>query len=336
MSGYLERIASSALAPGGAVHPVLESIFFPSTYRRMPEHLPGKSDLAFSNPSDSRVPPEQGEGVPPRAWKESLTHAPTARIHARSAPVRGTLAPEVPPAPIATSVSDHGEQIRHPAPDAGSTFQPLVKIGRRSEIEYRTVPLSKSNDQSGEREETQDVHSKNRNESLKSGQEASPIPQSTKLAPHRSVDNVRPLESLAQASGKAQQGRIAESVSGERTSSRLLVTKTQQRVARAPHIELRGDDRPLATERSSPRVQPVVFREAAVALTPDTKNRGKSSLSHQSGQHQREPNEIQIHIGRIEVVAVPPTPAPQTAAPKPQRGAPSLDEYLRRRDGKAV
>lgn len=44
----------------------------------------------------------------------------------------------------------------------------------------------------------------------------------------------------------------------------------------------------------------------------------------------REPDEVEIHIGRIEVTAV------QTAAPsapaKPRRLAPSLDDYLRQRD----
>ena len=38
--------------------------------------------------------------------------------------------------------------------------------------------------------------------------------------------------------------------------------------------------------------------------------------------------EIQIHIGRVEVIAVPPTPP----RPLPQRRTESLDEYLRRHD----
>jgi len=49
----------------------------------------------------------------------------------------------------------------------------------------------------------------------------------------------------------------------------------------------------------------------------------------------REPDEIQIHIGRIEVTAVQPA-APTPGASKPRRSARSLDEYLRRRDGKVV
>jgi hypothetical protein len=43
-------------------------------------------------------------------------------------------------------------------------------------------------------------------------------------------------------------------------------------------------------------------------------------------------DEIQIHIGRIEVIAAPP-PAPR-AAPAPARKSMSLDDYLSRRDGR--
>jgi hypothetical protein len=46
-----------------------------------------------------------------------------------------------------------------------------------------------------------------------------------------------------------------------------------------------------------------------------------------------EPDDIQIHIGRIEVAAAPPVRA---APAKPRSRATSLDEYLRRRDGKAA
>jgi hypothetical protein len=47
---------------------------------------------------------------------------------------------------------------------------------------------------------------------------------------------------------------------------------------------------------------------------------------------EREPDEIQIHIGRIEVTAVQP-PAPR--APKPPDKAISLDAYLELRNGGA-
>jgi hypothetical protein len=46
----------------------------------------------------------------------------------------------------------------------------------------------------------------------------------------------------------------------------------------------------------------------------------------------REPEEIQIHIGRIEVTAA--RPAPARSAPVAARKSPSLDEYLKRRPGR--
>jgi hypothetical protein len=56
--------------------------------------------------------------------------------------------------------------------------------------------------------------------------------------------------------------------------------------------------------------------------------KGLSPLSDRTARSEREPDEIQIHIGRIEVTAVPPPVSrPQT---KPARKSLSLDEYLKR------
>jgi hypothetical protein len=49
---------------------------------------------------------------------------------------------------------------------------------------------------------------------------------------------------------------------------------------------------------------------------------------------EREPDEIQIHIGRIEISAVPQTPAAPSV--KATRKSSSLDDYLRRRDRRSV
>ncbi len=53
------------------------------------------------------------------------------------------------------------------------------------------------------------------------------------------------------------------------------------------------------------------------------------SSSLPSARSAREPDEVQIHIGRIEVTAVAPLPSNRSPG-KPARKSPSLDEYLKR------
>jgi hypothetical protein len=72
------------------------------------------------------------------------------------------------------------------------------------------------------------------------------------------------------------------------------------------------------------------------SINTETATYAGARISQQKDQQLSAPavkngsDEIQIHIGRIEVTAVP----PPAAAPKPKRGAkgPSLHEYLGRRD----
>ena len=57
-----------------------------------------------------------------------------------------------------------------------------------------------------------------------------------------------------------------------------------------------------------------------------------ASSSQSFATPSRASDEIEIHIGRIEVTAVQPAPTRTTPVKSPRR-APSLDDYLRRRDG---
>ena len=85
---------------------------------------------------------------------------------------------------------------------------------------------------------------------------------------------------------------------------------------------------PVAAPRPDSRV-PISESPRALAPVPRAaEKRGKA-------QHkQQEPDEIQIHIGRIEVLAMQQAPAAPVV--KPARKASSLDEYLRRRDGRTL
>lgn len=101
----------------------------------------------------------------------------------------------------------------------------------------------------------------------------------------------------------------------------------------------------LAAQTSQPRLLPELppsanasrIRSAdAVSSAPSLRTHEKSDASPSArGQTTAsDSDEIQIHIGRIEVTATAPAPI-QVAPAKPQRRAPSLEEYLRSRDGRA-
>jgi hypothetical protein len=91
---------------------------------------------------------------------------------------------------------------------------------------------------------------------------------------------------------------------------------------------------------SSPRTS---TPEATLTPPPRTSNEPYAAQARIIRQTQPSPNaarapqtppdEIQINIGRIEVIAVPP-PAPRPA-PAPARKGLSLDEYLSRGNGRA-
>lgn len=64
-------------------------------------------------------------------------------------------------------------------------------------------------------------------------------------------------------------------------------------------------------------------------LVPRSAESDRRIVSNRLEASRKEPDEIQIHIGRIEVTAVPPAPVIATP-PQPRHSVPSLDEYLQR------
>lgn len=82
---------------------------------------------------------------------------------------------------------------------------------------------------------------------------------------------------------------------------------------------------PLIAAALAPRPQPVTLR-------PPAKPNADAAQSFAS--RSRATDDIEIHIGRIEVAAIQAAPI-RSAPAKPPRRAASLDEYLKRRDGSA-
>lgn len=101
----------------------------------------------------------------------------------------------------------------------------------------------------------------------------------------------------------------------------------------APSVRQPGDAERKTTPsavipiRAIPMAQPQspLHRPLAIA-----QGQGNSDAS----RGKNEPDEIQIHIGRIEVSAISPAPSPIAA--KAPRKSSSLDDYLRRRDRRTL
>jgi hypothetical protein len=87
---------------------------------------------------------------------------------------------------------------------------------------------------------------------------------------------------------------------------------------------------PSAIEASVDFYKVVATAPRAISFNQNEKGRNRS---HRPEPDLRPPEDIQIHIGRVEVVAAPP---PRPAVPKTRREMSSLEEYLRRRDGKTA
>jgi len=86
----------------------------------------------------------------------------------------------------------------------------------------------------------------------------------------------------------------------------------------------------IAENLIRPNNQQIFRRESKASASAA---REKGDLSGRPIPTEREADEVQIHIGRIEVTAV--SQAVARAATKPARKGLNLEEYLRRRDGRA-
>jgi hypothetical protein len=140
------------------------------------------------------------------------------------------------------------------------------------------------------------------------------------LAPGPQKKMKTPVVSVNQSNPADQHRQAAQNPPGESTRA-LPDQKISEHQELAPSVAV--------TQRSLEEIVPAL----ANPITAANKKEGMSSRNARPAQ--RESDEIEFHIGRIEVIAVPPAPAAATN-PKRKHGAPSLDEYLRRSTRRAV
>jgi hypothetical protein len=158
--------------------------------------------------------------------------------------------------------------------------------------------------------------------SLATGDAASLGPNAKNEAAQRR-SGARPGEDLR------PEGRVDR----QRTPSRPLLSKADMEG---------GEERSpkSAWDTGSPERYDAGFDgEAGEALRTREFNQGrllprvKPEAAPRSAPAEREPDKVEIHIGRIEVTAVP-QEAPRPAATRPRKSL-DLSEYLKRRDGRA-
>jgi hypothetical protein len=145
----------------------------------------------------------------------------------------------------------------------------------------------------------------------------------------------RGAESAANAAAR-REGRIGS----QRAPFRPLLSAAESESAesnwdnaadRERHVRS-GDG--LEREDSEPEssFRALLPRESRSPLAVSGVRRAKSETFQHSAPAEREPDRVEIHIGRIEVTAVP-QEAPRPAPTRPRKSL-DLGEYLKRRDGR--
>jgi hypothetical protein len=165
-------------------------------------------------------------------------------------------------------------------------------------------------------------------------------------APFRRSAKNETTQRMARLPVNEDSRREEERIDAQATRFRPLLGKTEmQGVETRRYVTVAGTDRPARSdadfehEYSEPsRTHELNFpallpRESRRLFAGRAGERAKSEAFARSAPTEREPDRVQIHIGRIEVTAVPQDP-PRPAATRPRKSL-NLGEYLKRRDGRA-
>jgi hypothetical protein len=160
--------------------------------------------------------------------------------------------------------------------------------------------------------------------------------------PARSISTAERISSAmpAPVEGKARTG--ADARLEEKASGRSLEDQVPPPDRSASPVIVRELFVPLVTKVARDDDKAAVLAEGprqAIVQTPKPAIADFGNLPRREGTGrqmapEREPEEIQIHIGRIEVTATTPTPV-RPAPVKSARKTLTLDDYLKQRHGRA-
>jgi hypothetical protein len=220
----------------------------------------------------------------------------------------------------------HPSETIHPRP--GSLFAPY-RSAPDSPSEWleqaetvATYPARSESSTIGEPAET--VHHPARSDDLQS-----PLLPGTANEPPRIFELVERADVSPPAGNKAQHDTLEHAV----PVPPRLAPQAQRAV---PDSRYDADVQSYVPLIHPQRSEAQSARPEAPQFSTEARSMREASANLMAEEHptraEREPDDIQIHIGRIEVTAVQP-PAPR--APKAPDKAISLDAYLERRNGRA-
>jgi hypothetical protein len=320
VNGYLQRIALSALKPGGSIQPILDSVFSPPNFVSGPQAFLQETPQPVTAPGPSEL-------------------APRAELQPSAGATNNCAISAPEPAPKATQSAD---SINTPIPTSNRFFTPLVPSPKEEaqtlvaasfpaksgdqHLERAPKPRRKTTVESAPRQEVEDqvgeISCREPAELIKP-----PIPTSNRL--------LTPLVPGPKENAKIFIPSLLPAKDSNEWQERAPKPRREITVAAPPAQEIEVQAEEIA--QRAPVTKQISRKLAAPAPSTFTTgaDRNERMGTHRGRATRSEPDEIQIHIGRIEVVAVPPAPTPPIS-PKPQRRTPSLDEYLRRRDRKAL
>ena len=124
-----------------------------------------------------------------------------------------------------------------------------------------------------------------------------------------------------------RRGATTAQAAGTETAGRYAAITDRDASTTHRDASIAGHYSPLMPANATGMALAGAIVPAASSLRPATPHTGEAHGNAHA-------DEIQIHIGRIEVTAAAPAPARARAAATPPRQSPSLDEFLKRRPGR--
>jgi hypothetical protein len=338
MSGFLQRLALSVLNPGSAIQPITGSIYSPP--KPAASQMDIRLDSAHPRTADNPAEPEtlqRPRDIPPRATRDpvfdDLPEKTAPRHTSTGLDYQKAAAP--PPTPLSSGPVG-GERMESPLAQRAETYAqvagplhahlmekaPSPTAVLRPALEKRAALSSSPAEGSGDRAgriapqtgQPPSLHS------------TPGRPPAAKLAEHPIQPIIRSFTPLHPPNSGDQANR--ESPEAHRETTALVpgeqTLQNRKEIQEVPPFKPRPTGPDAAQQQNSTHLD-VERAPRRADLAPLKRER---TAPPRAGS-----DDIQIHIGRIEVVATPPArPAPS----KPRRGASSLAEYLRQRDGKAA